>query len=299
MLTCFEDIRRKLSDIPRRRMGVIVAQDAHTLEAVANAAAEGVVTPVLYGRRDLIAPLWAAVSQRAPLPEIKECTTESQCIASALADVNAGSLDCIMKGKLETGTLMKGVVDRETGIRNSDALSAVAMMESPHYHKIFAITDVGLMTYPTLPQKKALVGNAVRLFQALGVKQPKVAALAAVEKVNEKMPETVDAHALKEMNVRGELPGCVVEGPISYDLCMDPEAAAIKGYQSPVAGAPDILLVPDIVTGNILAKSLTCTGGAKTFGIVCGAKVPIVLTSRAAPAEDKYRSIVLAAVVAQ
>lgn len=297
MLSRFEDIQNRLSNMPTRRMGVVAAQDSHTLEAVANAASENVVIPVLYGQKDLILPLWEAASRGAVLPEIKECATENECIATALADVNAGTLDCIMKGKLETGTLMKGVVNRENGIRRSDALSIVAMMESPYYHKIFAVTDVGLMTYPTLEQKKAIAENAVRLFRALGEEQPKVAVLAAVEKVNEKMPETVDANALKEMNHRGELTDCVVEGPISYDLCMDPEAAAIKGYDSSVAGNPDILVVPDIVAGNILAKCLTCTGGAKTFGIVCGAKVPIVLTSRSAAAEDKYRSIVLSAVV--
>ncbi len=201
-----------------------------------------------------------------------------------------------MKGKLETGALMKAVVNRETGIRRGGALSIVAMMESPYYHKVFAVTDVGLMTYPTLEQNKAIVENAVRLFRSLGHERPKVAILAAVEKANDKMPDTLDARALKEMNLNGELPDCIVEGPISYDLCMDKESAAIKGYDSPVAGDPDMLVVPDIVAGNILAKCLTCTGGAKTFGTVCGAKVPIVITSRSAPAEDKNRSIILAAV---
>ena len=168
-------------------------------------------------------------------------------------------------------------------------------MRDAIWYGSFAVTDVGLLTYPTLEQKKGIIQNAVGLFRALGVEEPKVAVLAAVERENPKMPESVDAARLKRMQLDGLLGHCIVEGPISYDLCMDQEAAAIKGYQSPVAGDPDILVVPDIASGNLLSKSLTCTGGAHTCGTVCGAAVPIVITSRSAPAEDKYMSIVLAA----
>ena len=293
----FEDIRAKLSPGVQRRMGVIVAQDPHTLEAVAHAVGLCGIVPILYGQKELIAPIWEAVGNDAALPEIVECGSEQECVSSAISDVKSGSLDCIMKGHLETASLLKAVVKRDTGIRRGEVLSTVAMMESPYYHKMFAVTDVGVITYPTLRQKKGIIENAVRVFQCLGVERPKVAVLTAVEKPNEKMPETLDAAALKEMNRSGELRDCIVEGPISYDLCMDPEAAALKEYHSPVAGDPDILLVSDIAAGNILAKCLTCTGGAKTCGIVCGALVPIVLTSRAATAEDKFRSIVLSAVV--
>lgn len=181
MLLSFEDIKCMILKIPaRRRMGVVAAQAAHTLEAVARAEAEGVIVPVLYGRESLILPIWQKASQGADLPEVRECSDKEDAITAALADVNAGYLDCIMKGKLETGELMKYVVNRENGIRLGNALSLVAMMESPYYHKIFAVTDVGMMTYPTLEQKKAILENAVRLFHTLGVKRPKVAVLAAV-----------------------------------------------------------------------------------------------------------------------
>lgn len=297
MLKSFEQLRAKLSGLGEAsRMGVVVAQDEHTLQAVSHAAGDGLVCPVLYGKRTLIEPLWAAHGRGLPLPEIVEADTEADCVAFALRDVRLGKLNCIMKGGLETGTLMKAVVNRETGIRKGGALSMIAMVQSPYYHKVFCCTDIGLMTYPDLNQKKAILENAVELFHALGVEEPKVGVLAAVEKVNPKMPETVDAAALKEMNENGEISGCVVEGPISYDLCMDAEAAAIKGYQSPVAGDPDILLVPNIVAGNILIKSLTCSGGAESCGTVWGAQVPIVICSRSSPAQDKYMSIVLAAV---
>ena len=293
----FAELRAKLdSRQGAARLGVVVAQDEHTLQAVSHAAAEGIITPVLYGRRDAIAALWADCGRGLPLPEIVPAESTDDCVRAALRDVKNGSLQCIMKGGLETGVLMKAVVNRETGIRRGGALSMIAMVQSPYYHKVFCCTDIGLMTYPDLQQKKAIVENAVELFHELGVRQPKVGVLAAVEKLNPKMPETVDAAALKEMNQNGGLSGCIVEGPISYDLCMDPEAVAIKGYASPVAGDPDILVVPNIVAGNILIKSLTCTGGAESCGTVRGAQVPIVICSRSSPAEDKYMSIVLAAV---
>jgi phosphotransacetylase len=176
-------------------------------------------------------------------------------------------------------------------------MSLLAFMESPHYHKVFSITDVGLLTYPTLIQKQEAIENALDAWAALGEQNPKVAVLAAVEKVNQKMKESVEAGQLKEKATAGIIRNCVLEGPISYDLAMEPGSAETKGYVSPVAGDADILVVPDIVAGNILAKSLTCTGGAKTCGVVLGAQVPLIITSRSAAPEDKYMSIVLSVLI--
>ena len=280
----------------RGRLGVIEAHDEHTLEAIAEAVRDDLVIPTLIGRGEAIEKIWAGITD-LPLPRVVDTTSTEESLDAAMAAVNLGQLDCVMKGKLETATLMKAALNRETGIRGGGSLSLVALMESPNYHKVFAITDVGLMTYPTLSQKVILINNAVDVFRKLGVECPKVGVIAAVENLNPKMPETVDAHELKEMNKRGEIKNCIVEGPISYDLCMDAHAAEIKGYDSPVAGDVDILIVPDIVVGNVLAKSITATGGGRTCGTVCGAKVPIILTSRSATADDKYMSIVLASVL--
>lgn len=297
MLTSREMLKEMLAASPvKKRVGVAAAHDEHTLEAIAAAVRDNLVEPVLVGDQDKTRQLWNKVAGDLPEPEVIHVEGDVECAAYTVALARTGQVDCIMKGKLETGILMKAVVNREMGIRSNAVLSLVAIMESPYYHKLFAVTDVGLLMYPTLEQKKAVIQNAVSLFHALGVERPKVAVLAAVEKENPQMPETVDAVCLKKMNERGELTGCMVEGPISYDLCMDAEAAAIKGYVSPVAGDPDILVVPDIVSGNLLSKALTCSGGAHTCGTICGAQVPIILTSRSAPAEDKYMSIVLAAV---
>lgn len=198
-----------------------------------------------------------------------------------------------MKGKCETGTIMKVLVNKETGIRKSDTMSLVGFFESPYYHKVFAITDPALLTYPNLEQKKAMIRNAVGAFHALGEDDPKVAIIAAVEKVNPKMPETVDADAIKQEGIEG----CTIEGPISLDLAMDPQSAPIKGYVSPVAGDADLLVMPNIVTANATAKAITVIGGGRTGGVVLGAKVPVLLVSRAASADDKYMSIVMAALI--
>jgi phosphotransacetylase len=188
---------------------------------------------------------------------------------------------------------MKTLVNKEKGIRKNSTMSLLAFFESPNYHKVFAVTDVGLLTYPTKEQKIAAIENAVSAYKNLGILNPKVAILAAVEKVNEKMKETVEADEIKSEGVSG----CIIEGPISLDLAMDPESAVVKGYNSSVAGDADILVVPDIVSGNVLAKGNTVIGGCKTGGVVLGALVPVLIVSRAATAEDKFMSIVIAALI--
>lgn len=296
MLKNRQELKQLLQSRQRiQKLAVAAAHDEHTLQAVVQAVKERLVEPILIGDPERIQSIWTAIAGGLPLPTVVAASDDEACAKHAVAMAREKQVDCIMKGKLETGTMMRAVVNRESGIRDSKVMSLIAVMDSPYYHKLFAVTDVGLLTYPTLEQKVGVIENAVELFHRLGVETPKVAVLAAVEKENPKMPETVDAARLKEMGAQGEISGCIVEGPISYDLCMDAEAAKVKGYQSPVAGDPDILVVPDIVAGNLLSKSLTCSGGAHTCGTVWGAKVPIILTSRSAPTEDKYMSIILSA----
>lgn len=294
----FEEIRQRLMEQPvKKRIAVVMADHEHTLDALYETAREGLVTPLLIGDETAIC------ARLAHYPQFEEhVTVLHEPVAEDAAQLAAnmvrdGRADCIMKGGIETGPLMRVLVNREKGIRKRDTMSLLAFMESPYYHKVFAITDVGLLTYPTLEQKAMAIENALDALRALGVEEPKVAVLAAVEKVNPKMPESVEAAQLKEMAENGRFGRCIVEGPISYDLAMDPQAAAVKGYESPVAGDPDLLVVPDIAAGNILAKSLTCTGGAKTCGTVLGAMAPLILTSRSATADDKRMSILLAALI--
>ena len=294
MIKNFEQLKAMLKAMPvKRKVAVVPAQDEHTLEAISHAYKDGMVEPVLIGDEPKIREILAQIGTDADKMTIIHVEDPVEAIQKAADMARDGEVDCIMKGKTETGALMKVLVNRERGIRKNDTMSLVAFMESPNYHKVFAITDVGLLTYPSKEQKKAAIQNAVEAFHALGVEQPKVAILAAVEKVNPKMKETVEAAEIKEEGVDG----CIIEGPISYDLAMDPASAPIKGYVSPVAGDADLLVVPDIVSGNIAAKTITVIGGGRTGGVVLGAKVPVLLVSRAASADDKYMSIVIAALV--
>lgn len=294
MIKNFEQLKEMLKAMPvKRKVAVVPAQDEHTLEAISHAYRDGMVEPVLIGDEPKIREILAQIGTDADKMTIIHVEDPTEAIQKAADMARDGEVDCIMKGKTETGALMKVLVNRERGIRKNDTMSLLAFMESPNYHKVFAITDVGLLTYPSKDQKKAAIQNAVEAFHALGVEQPKVAILAAVEKVNPKMKETVEAAEIKEEGVEG----CIIEGPISYDLAMDPASAPIKGYVSPVVGDADLLVVPDIVSGNIAAKTITVIGGGRTGGVVLGAKVPVLLVSRAASADDKYMSIVIAALV--
>ena len=294
MIKNFEQLKEMLKAMPvKRKVAVVPAQDEHTLEAISHAYRDGMVEPVLIGAEPKIREILAQIGTDADKMTIIHVEDPTEAIQKAADMARDGEVDCIMKGKTETGALMKVLVNRERGIRKNDTMSLLAFMESPNYHKVFAITDVGLLTYPSKDQKKAAIQNAVEAFHALGVEQPKVAILAAVEKVNPKMKETVEAAEIKEEGVEG----CIIEGPISYDLAMDPASAPIKGYVSPVAGDADLLVVPDIVSGNIAAKTITVIGGGRTGGVVLGAKVPVLLVSRAASADDEYMSIVIAALV--
>lgn len=294
MIRNFDELKEMLRKDPvRRRVAVVAAEDEHTLEAVVRAHKDGLVEPVLLGDEEKIREILTKLDHADADVEIENIEDPTVCAERACVLAKEGRVNCIMKGKIETGKLMKVLVNKEKGIRKNKVMSLLAFMESPNYHKVFGITDVGLLTYPDKDQKKAAIENAVGAFHALGVQNPKVAILAAVEKVNPKMPETVDAAEIKKEGVEG----CIIEGPISYDLAMDPDAAAIKGYESPVAGDADILVVPDIVSGNIAAKTITVIGGGRTGGAVLGALVPVLLVSRSASADDKYMSIVISALI--
>jgi phosphotransacetylase len=212
--------------------------------------------------------------------------------------IRAGRADAIMKGNIETSDFLHAILKRENGLRGGGLLSAIGLYEMTGYHKIFAVTDFAMNTTPDLAAKRAIIENAAALLRKLGIETPKIAVLSEAEHINAKIPASVDAAELKRLNESGEIANCVVEGPISIDLAMSREAAAIKSYSSPVAGDADLLVVPDVVAGNLLVKSLTMFGGAVTAGTILGAKIPVIMTSRSAAEDDKYYSIALAAVAA-
>ncbi len=289
----FDELIEKVKSGKKRTVALVEAHDEHALEAVLHAA--DIVDAVLVGNREKISAALAELGHDASEFKIEEVPEGTHPSVFAASLIHAGKADFLMKGKIMTGDLLKGVLSPEADLRAGGLMSHVMMVEVPGYHKLLCVTDGGMCTYPDLEKKKHIVENAVRFFHGLGYEKPNVAALCAIETVNPKMQDTVDAAALKAMSLSGELPNCYVEGPISYDLAMVPELSEVKGYECPCVGEFDILFVPEIVVGNVLGKCLVYTCGGRMAGIVQGCKVPIVLTSRGSSAEEKYYALALGA----
>ena len=279
----------------KRRVAVVEAADAHVLEAVRHAVEVGLVEPLLFGKRAEVEAKLAAMDIDITSWEIVDSPEPAISALQAGIAVKEGRADFILKGRIATGQLLKGLFKEETGFRTGRLISHMNIVQLRTYPKLLALCDAAINIAPTLEQKKDILQNAVDALTRMGITQPKVAVLASAETVNEKMPESVDAAALKRMNEQGEITGCVVEGPISYDLAVCKESAETKGYESAVAGDADLLVCPNIVTANVLIKCLRHSAEALTAGIVIGGRVPVVLNSRAASAEDKYRTMILAA----
>lgn len=256
-------------------MAIAQANDHHVEEAVAEAESLGLVKGLRIVKDDPAAAATAAV-----------------------AAVRSGEAQLLMKGLLPTATIMKAVLNRETGLRTGRALSHACAFEIPGWHKLLFLSDVALNVAPDLARKADILRNQVAMAQALGVGRPKVAALAAVETVNPDMPACLDARALQEMGERGELGDCDVQGPLALDLAVSPEAGRTKSITGPVVGDADVLIVPDIEAGNVLYKGLVYFAKARPAGIIMGAKCPVVLLSRADAADAKLMSIALAVLTA-
>ncbi len=292
----FEELIEKVKKRPeRKRMAVAAANDEHTLEAVFRARKEGIAEPVLVGDKAQIEAILKKMGETVPEEDIYDCSDVQEAAEKAVSLVRKGKADFLMKGKLDTKVILKAVVNKETGLGQGRTMSHFAIMEVPNYHKMVAVVDGGMVPYPTLKQKKDIICNTVDTMRAMGYECPKVGVLACVEKVNPKMPETVEARELREMNQRGEITGCIVEGPISYDCAMSKEIADFKGFESPVAGDADILVAPNIHAGNIMGKMFTVTCRTRMAGFVVGARCPIVVTSRGSSAEEKYLAIAVSA----
>ncbi len=292
----FDELISKVKGYPEaKRMVVAAAGEEHTLEAALHARKEGIVTPVLVGDKAKIMEILEKLGETVPEEDIYDVPDVVEAAEKSVALVREGKGDFLMKGYLDTSVLLKAVVNKETGLGKGGVMSHFTMFEIPGAEKILVAVDGGMVTYPTLEQKKAIIENTVGVLHAFGYENPKVGVLACVEKINPKMPETVEADALKQMNLNGELTGCVVEGPISYDCAMSKEVAELKGFKSEVAGDADVLVAPNIHAGNIMGKMLTITVKARMAGFIVGAKCPIVLTSRGSSADEKYMSIVVSA----
>lgn len=292
----FDDLIKKVQNLDsKKKVAVVSAQDEHTLQAVFKAKKDNIVEPILIGNKKKIIEILSRLRESVLEESIINVESDSEAAEKAVELINENKADFIMKGKIQTADLLRAIVNKENGLRTGKVMSHIVIHEIPTYHKLLAVTDGGMMMYPSLDEKKQILENAVSTFLSLGYENPKVAVLAAVETVNPKMQESVDADMLKKLNIKGEIKNCIVEGPISYDLTMSKESASIKGFVSPVTGEADIIVVPNITVGNILGKSLVYSAGAKMAGFIVGAKVPIVLTSRGSTSEEKYLSLALSA----
>ena len=299
MIESFSQLKQLLQHTQPRCAVVAAAHDEHTLQAVFAAQDDGLIRPILVGRCDEIRAIAEELGHPITHDTILiQADDEAACAAKSVELIRSGHGSMLIKGMLQTGTLLKAVVNKETGIRNSEVMSHVAILDVPTYYKLLFITDGGMVIAPDLTQKRAILKNAVDFCRFLGYETPKVAALCAVETVNPNMPETLDAAALKAESSSGAFGPCYVDGPISLDLATDMEAAAVKGYRSPVAGDADILLVPSITVGNVLGKALYGLAGGEMAGVVLGATVPITVNSRGATPAEKYDSILICAAMA-
>jgi phosphate acetyltransferase/phosphate butyryltransferase len=272
--------------------------DESSLGAVVEAARAGIIAPILVGPAERIRHVAKSADLDIGPYEIVDAPHSHGAAARAVELVRLGRAQLLMKGSLHTDELMAEVVRRETGLRTERRVSHVFVMDVPTYHKPLIITDAAVNIFPNLDDKRDIVQNAVDFVRALGVERPKVAILSAVETVTTKIPSTIDAAALCKMADRGQIQGAVLDGPLAFDNAISAEAARTKGIASAVAGDPDIAVVPDLEAGNMLAKNLTFLSQADAAGVVLGARVPIILTSRADTDRARIASCGVAALYA-
>ena len=298
MIRSFDEIITAAKDNDTKVIAVAVAQDRDVLSAVKTAADLGIAEPIFVGDKEEIVEEASHIDLDLNKFEIIDVKDKAEACKKAVSLVSEGRAHILMKGIVDTSTILRAALDENAGLRTGNILSHVALFEVDGYDKLFFITDAGMNIAPNLEHKKQIVENVVKVAHSLGNPEPKVAILAAVEKVNPKMQATLDAEALVKMNLSGEIKDCILGGPFALDNAVSLEAARHKGINHPVAGKADILLVPTIEAGNILYKSIVYFAKGKSSGIVIGSKVPIIVTSRADSDIAKLNSISIGALIA-
>ena len=299
-ITKLEQMFDLLISKPKKRISVAFANDAHTIEAVYAAVERGIVDATLTGDEAFIKKTCLEHHMDAGKFEILNEPNEAKAATLAVQLINEGKASLLMKGSLSTDKYMRAILNKVTGITNEGSvLSHVSVMEFPSYHKLLTIADVAIIPQPDLKQKIKMTDYLVAVSKAIGVEKPKVAVIAATEQMLAGMPACVDGAILAKMSDRGQIQGCIVDGPLSLDAAIDMESVQIKKVTGPVAGDADCLLFPNIEAGNVFFKGGTKLAGAELAAYVAGARVPCVLTSRGDSALTKTYSIALAALMAK
>ena len=295
----YEDLLARCQGMDAIPTAVAHPCDDVSLGAALEAARAGIIAPILVGPGEKIRRVAKESQLDLPSCEIVDVPHSHAAAAKAVELIRLGRAELLMKGSLHTDELMSEVVNRETGLRTARRISHVFVMDVPTYHKVFAITDAAINIFPGLEDKVDILQNAIDFFIALGCERPKVAILSAVETINPKIPSTIEAATLCKMAERGQIRGAILDGPLAFDNAISAEAARIKKIDSPVAGDPDILLVPDLEAGNMLVKNLMFLSRADGAGVVLGARVPVILTSRADNQRTRMASCAVAALYAK
>lgn len=298
-LKTLADLKKLIKDKPVKRLVLAAAQDSQALGAVLSAGKDNVIEPILIGDEKEIRAIVEKNAYDISGLKLIHNSDLSDSVDMAVQMVSRGEADILMKGKVGTSVLLSSVLNKEWGLRTGNLLSHFALFEVSTYHKLFAVTDVAMNITPDLKDKIAIVNNAVRCLNNLGIETPKVAVLGAVEMVNESMKATLDAALLSKMNQRKQIKNCIIDGPLAFDNAISLDSAEQKGIISEVAGETDLLLMPDIEVGNVLYKSLVFFAKAKVASVILGASAPIVLTSRSDSEQAKYDSILLSAAVSR
>lgn len=298
MLSNFQEVLDKARKFGRKTISVAAAQDKEALGAVKAAYDQGLVQPILVGDANIIKPLMVEVGLPADTKVLHEPDMR-QAALTAVTLVREGEAQILMKGLVNSSDFLRAVVNKECGLRTGRLLSHLAVFEVPGSKKLIFHTDGGMNVAPTLEEKKDILANGLLALQALGVKEPKVAVLAASEVVNPKVPATTDAKAIADLYASEPPYPAIVEGPIAMDVALNPEAAEHKGIKSKISGDVDLFLIPNIETGNAVGKAIAFYANIKIAGIILGATHPVVMISRADKAEAKLHSIALACLAAQ
>ncbi|PYE52895.1 bifunctional enoyl-CoA hydratase/phosphate acetyltransferase [Deinococcus yavapaiensis] len=296
------DLARLIANVRGpKRVAVAAAADPHVLSAVHEARIEGLIRPILFGDPDKIAAAAREVGLDLSKVDVRPAANNDAAAEAAVKTVSSGEADILMKGLLDTAVLLRAVLNKEWGLRTGRLLSHVLAYDVPgaDFGRLFFMSDGAMNIEPDLKAKIQIVENAVTVAHAVGIDQPKVAMLAAVEVVNPDMSTAVDDAIISKMGDRGQIKGALIDGPLALDNAVSEHAAHIKKINSPVAGKADILVVDDIDVGNVFYKTLVYFARARVAGIIMGAKAPIVLTSRADSEEAKFYSVALACVLAE
>ncbi|RKX74801.1 MAG: phosphate butyryltransferase [Spirochaetes bacterium] len=291
MVKSFEDLEKMAKSKPSRKVALAMAQEADALKAAVNAALSGIVEPVLVGAEKEIKEIAEQESLDISRFAIIETEGETECAERAVELVKKGEADLIMKGRVPTAVIMRAILDKQSGLRGRGILSHVTILDLPKYHKFLIMSDPGLNIAPDLEDKIAIIDNAVEVARKLGIDKPKVAIIAAIEKVNPDMPSTMDAAVLSKMAERGQIQDCIIDGPLALDNAVSVKSCKTKGIDSKVGGDADVLIMPNIEAANVFYKAFAYLTDFNMCGTIVGAVIPIILTSRADSDKIKYYSI--------